>query len=321
MEAEKMSVTQAEIDRMIADRDAEGQYVEFKRGAALTRSDNHKTQLVKDCTGFANAAGGTIFYGIAEAEVDGVMVATGLDPVTDKTASRDWITEVLRSNTMPPLHGYEINDLPQAGGGRIVVITIQASSTAHQNLRDRLYYQRAASVTSPMVDYQIRDVMARRSKPDAAVRLEFQRHEQQNKFHRYKMDVEIRNTGPITLEKWWLDVDIPRAAFRDSRSSQTNVSALNPNYHKLIRGMRTESGQDIIRVSYGDPWLEGERSLIHPSQTLALDRGHKHYADMMLEVDDSIYAQVTGVPIAWTLYFNNSPPKAGLVDFTEWCVY
>lgn len=312
-----MSVTQVDIDRYITTGEAEGLYVEFKRGAALTvGTDQARTELVKDCTGFANADGGLILYGIAEAEVGGVKVAAGLDPILDARATRDWVGEVLRSNSSPPLHRFEVTELPQPGGGRVVAIEIQAASTAHQSLRDYRYYQRAGASTAPMVDFQVRDVMARRAKPDAAVTLHRRNITRSAALHRHAIEIDVENVGSVTLEKWWLDVELPGLILRDTRNPGYPMMQMQANYHRLVKVI-----DERARVSFGDPWQDGERCLIHPGQVLRLDRNYRHFSEIFMEVDHENFERVHGLPLSWTLYFNNHAPKKGEVPFEEWCTF
>jgi len=317
-----MSITQADVEQLIANREPEGLYLDFKRGASLSLGSNDcRTELVKDCTGFANAAGGTIIYGIAEAEIDGVAVAAELAPVMDSRATRDWIGEVLRSNSSPPLTRFHVSELPQAMGGRVVAIEVEAASTAHQSLRDHKYYQRSGAATVPMVDFQIRDVMARRSKPEASVNFRFGRVSRTAALHRNTLEVAVENTGAVTLEKWWLDIELPADVVRDTRNTQVNLMILQPNFSRLTRSKIDSSGRRFVLVGYGDPWQDGERCLVHPGQVLTLDRGYRHFAEVLIEMDQSLYESVHGWPLRWVLYFNNSAPLRGEVPFDEWCTF
>jgi hypothetical protein len=315
-----VATTQNDVDQYVANAESEGLYLEFKRGAALTTASNEaRNELVKDCTGFANAAGGTIIYGIAETEVNGCRVASGVDPVTDPRTTRDWIVEVLRSNSSPPLSRFEVTELPQPLGARVVAIEIGASGTAHQILRDHRYYQRSGAATAPMVDFQIRDVMARRTKPDASVGVHTRRLSQSPDLHRYVLEVLLENTGSVTLEKWWLDVDLPAAVVRDTRNPGIALMTTQPNFHKVVKHTTAIGGAQMVRISFGDPSEDGQRSLVHPGQVLTLDRSHRNFAEILIEIDQGTYGRVDGTPIRWTLYFNNSSPKYGEVPFENWC--
>jgi len=73
----------------------QGLYLKFERGAALVPSNGSKQELVKDCTGFANTGGGTILYGIAEEEIDGIPAATSLSLATAPGVGGDRLSHTL----------------------------------------------------------------------------------------------------------------------------------------------------------------------------------------------------------------------------------
>lgn len=320
-----MAFTIDDLTELLATRATEGLYLELKRGAALTRGNGERgsdprAELVKDCSGFANAAGGRIVYGVSEELVDGVNVAAGLSPVSDAGIGQNWIAEVLRSNTSPPLSRFHITELPVADG-RVIVVDVDQSFTAHQNLKDQRYYQRTGPTTVPMVDFQIRDVMARRTRPEVAVRLTFQAELRSANLHRYALAIEIENIGGVTLKNWWLDVDIPAAVVRDTRHPGVALMAMEPRFRQVVRQIRV-GGRQIERVSVGDPNPIGGRMLLHPEQTLSLDRSNPKFAEILLEVDNAIFGrfdngQDAGV-INWTIYFENSPPQKGAIPFDQW---
>ena len=164
----------------------EGSALEFKAAAALSNTAGHPAELVKDATGFANAAGGRIVYGLREEKgVGGVAVASGLDPIKDHSISPEWITQILRSRSAPPLQKFDVHAIPvpaEFGGGRVVVVDVDAGDTAHQSTFDHRYYQRAAKTTAPMLDFQIRDVMGRRSAPKIDVVLRRMRSVDRTRF-------------------------------------------------------------------------------------------------------------------------------------------
>ena len=54
------------LDHLIEDQVQEHAGLEYKAAAALGRSDKHKLDITKDVSAIANAAGGTLVYGIAE---------------------------------------------------------------------------------------------------------------------------------------------------------------------------------------------------------------------------------------------------------------
>ncbi|MDN7745915.1 ATP-binding protein [Burkholderia multivorans] len=132
----------------------EGISMEFKSGLTLNDLNNGtRSELVKDVTALANAAGGTIIYGIAEQRTaDGRSVADRLDPVVNQRITEDQLTMIIVSNTDPPLRGLNIRTVLVAPNSRVIVIDVEQADTAHQNRLDRRYYQRVGAISEPMYD-------------------------------------------------------------------------------------------------------------------------------------------------------------------------
>jgi schlafen family protein len=308
------------LQQLLNNRRAEGLYLEFKRGAALTAADSrHAAEMIKDCSGLANAAGGIILYGVAEEVVDGVRVAASVDPVTDARVHANWIAEVLRSNTSPPLTRFHVSEIP-VDGGRVIAVEVEESTTAHQSLRDHKYYQRSGPTTAPMVDFQVRDVMGRRFKPDADVIIQVAPVAQQQQLHRYLLQFRVTNTGPLTLEHWWLDIDVPAAAVRDTTHGRNVQHLRSARYQWLTRAPGPDGGR-FIRVGLGDPGFQDERCLIRPNQSVQFDRNSALFEAFVLEVGEDNSAQIHGLPIRWTLYFKDHRPKEGEMPFRQWSQY
>lgn len=314
-----MTFTASQLQQILEDRAQEGLYLEFKRGAALGSSNASRQELVKDCTGFANASGGAILYGISEEEVEDVPVAASLSPVPAQGVGGDWITNVLRSNTSPSLSRFEITELPVTGG-RVVVIEIEASSTAHQNLLDRKYYQRAGRTTEPMIDFQIRDVMNRRLRPEIRVDHRLVNIESNGELHRKELAVSITNIGQVTLEKWQFEIDIPSEVIRDTRTPEAKplLKALVDNWGDTMCLTRNSDDHLVFRITYSDPDEEQRRRFLHPGQTLILVDPRKHPA-IVVEVDDDIWRRVQGLPLLWRMFLPNSQPLKGSWTFENWC--
>lgn len=314
-----MTFTATQLQQVLDDQAQEGLYLEFKRGIALASSNASRQELVKDCTGFANASGGTILYGIVEEEVDEVPVAAALSPVAVQGIGGDWITNILRSNSSPPLSRFEITELP-VSGGRVIVIEIEASSTAHQNLLDRKYYQRAGRTTEPMVDFQIRDVMNRQLRPEIRVDRQLVNIESNGELHRKELAVSITNIGQVTLEKWRFEIDIPSEVIRDTRTpdAQPLIKALVENWGDTMCLTRNSDDRLVFRIAYGDPDEEQRRRFLHPGQTLILVDPRKH-PSIVIEVDDVIWHRVQGLPFLWRMFLPNSQPIKGEWIFENWC--
>ncbi len=164
---------QEDLQRLIDNQVMESLILEYKACSSLDRKDAKKTELSKDVSSFANAAGGTIVYGIKEvsgndrhlpAELD-----TGYDP---QDISREWLESVINSTIHPRIDGIRINPVLLASGNVIYVINIPQSGRGHM-ASDYRYYKRHNFQSRPMEDYEVRDVMNRSLAPDLTLKIWF----------------------------------------------------------------------------------------------------------------------------------------------------
>lgn len=314
-------MTADDIQRLIDDRTQESLYLEFKRGDALGRQNNQRVELLKDVTGFANADGGRIIYGIAEGRsVEGPAAAEGLAPVTDSTITREWLSSTIHDHASPRFHDFDLEEIA-VPGGRVLVVDIKAAGTAHQTLLgDFRYYQRAGVITRALEDFRIRDLMARTTRPLADISIRTQDFSIARDLHRYLLRVSVANVGNVTLEKWWLTVDVPTMAFRDSRSHGTMV-VLHPMYRHMVGAAMSTDGIELTRVCFGDPFGDGSRQILHPGQSQHFEAAGSQFPQFILEVDRHNFNALShdARPIEWKLFLNDAQPVSGNVPFTEWC--
>ncbi len=307
-----------EIHRLISDKAQESLYLEFKRGEALSRESKAKSEFIKDVTGFANADGGRIIYGISEKKIDGISRAEEWALSIPAEIDKEWISSVIRDNTSPRLHDFDVYEFP-INGSRVIVVAIRAGRTAHQNLLDYKYYQRTGVVTSAINDFQIRDLMSRTTKPLAEVITKFNRIKQSREFHRYLFLISIKNIGSVTMEKWSLEIDIPHEVLIDSRISQFDQMQYHDAFRKIARKFDHDDGHTYWRVCLRDPFIDGERYILHPGQSHGFTSAQSGIPELVIEINNESYRCVKDMPLHWTLYLNNSPPIHGKIPFDTWC--
>jgi hypothetical protein len=300
-----------ELDALRAAGEAEGQLLEFKAGDSLGRQSAQRLELVKDVTGMANAAGGRIIYGLGQvAGPNGAIVAGDLATVADAAITPDWITQVLSSNSAPPLRGVEIREIPvpaARGGGRLLVLNVEQAATAHQCTIDRKYYQRFNATVEPMLDHQIRDVMNRRSAPVVDVAMHSRRFKESSSLHVYDIDFTLTNSGIVSLTDWALEFDVPTVAW---------VPELQVSSAPIDRkGVRVDDAP-YYRCTLHSQALEPVTPL-HPGQSLSpgADRG---VILARLVVRSDTEDRLLGKRLQWRLYMPNAKPLFGQLPYREW---
>ena len=314
----ELSWVQSLVDNQVQ----ESLYLELKRGDALSPQNNSKTEMIKDVTALAHASGGHLVYGIEEEPVNDIPAAVRLRPVTDKKLNKDWVTKVITDNTSPSLTDFEVFEFP-VDGGRVLVIKVEEASTAHQNLLDYRYHQRVNTVSRFMADFQIRDLMSRRSSPSCEVRVRLERITINRDNHVYRLRVELLNTGMVSMEKWWISIDVPKECLAGLTYPQSELRT-HPRFGKVVREV-DKGGFDFIRFSWGDP--SSMAIATFSTQTVTGFRAeqrlapHSSPSPIVVEFNDRIFRSLVhrAPELQWTLYTNHGQPVSGSVPFEQWC--
>src|ERR1043166_2007525 len=163
--------TEADLLELIRNKVEESVSLDFKRAEALTGPKAElKKEVTKDVSSFANSNGGLLIYGIAEAEDK--HTPAGISPVNRASFSKERL-EHLINNIQPRIPNVEIVPVTLTSGPDHVafVVVIPRGTTAHQ-CTDKRYYRRYNFEAVAMEDYEVRDVMNRRSWPEIDLRAE-----------------------------------------------------------------------------------------------------------------------------------------------------
>ena len=134
-------------------------HLEFKRSDAL-RTDKARCEISKDVSAFANSDGGVIIYGIDEQDHKPASLDSGIDP---KTCSKEKLEDIIKSQVAPRLQGLRISPI-QLGADRFAyVVSVPRSERGpHQDRVTKRYFKRHNFSSSPMEDYEVRDIRNRR---------------------------------------------------------------------------------------------------------------------------------------------------------------
>ena len=153
--------------KLIANKIEENIELEYKGSDSLGKSDGKKTEMSKDISSFANSAGGTLIYGIAETNGRSPNIPELLDGIDSTDFSKEWLEQVINSRIKPRIDGVIINPVNLTGpseGQVAYVVAIPQGSAAHQ-ASDHRYYKRFNFQSVPMEHYEIVDVMNRAAQP------------------------------------------------------------------------------------------------------------------------------------------------------------
>lgn len=153
---------EAYLSELISIGERESITLDYKASAGLAKDDKKKNGLSKDVSAFANSAGGVLVYGMLEDKHVPTEVDVGLDR---DVLTKEWLESVIKGVIHPTVDGLVIRqiDVPSKGVGKVVyVVEIPAAtSRAPHQANDRRYYKRFNFESTPMEDYEVRDLMRR----------------------------------------------------------------------------------------------------------------------------------------------------------------
>lgn len=315
-----MSLSLADIQNLVDTRAAETPSLEFKAGSALSRGGRNEDELIKDVSAMANAAGGTIIYGIAEGQApNGESVAASVEPVTDPATTTDWIHQLIAANTSPPLGAFRVTSIACPAphdNGRIVIINVDMAGTAHQSTRSHRYFQRIGTAAKPMLDFQIRDVMARRSKPRIVVRLGARIMGHSDVGVQLDIRPSMFNEGSLSIDRWLLRIGVPQGTVDATRMGhQVNTPPVAEDRSERFRGFH------CLDYASTGPHIQAHRmNDLHPGCVLDLD-GRMGFGVIKLLITDRKRDELEARqnPIRWTLFIADTQPQDGEIPFTSWC--
>lgn len=220
------------LNALIKDQVEENINLDYKASGALQKTENKKIEISKDISALANAAGGTIIYGITESP-EKRHFPEKIDPINRTEFSKEWLEQVINSNIQPRIDGIKITPITidDSSNTVVYVVVVPQSATAHQ-AADKRYYKRYNFEIVPMYDYEIRDIMNRPKHPDVIPHFVLERKNQREHItgHHYKewaeysLRVVIRNQGKVVANYVKFHVDLPPYIMSESiRSLKASV--------------------------------------------------------------------------------------------------
>jgi hypothetical protein len=189
--------TEALLQQIIHDQTEESQRLDYKAAAAIGKQNNVVDEITKDVSAMTNASGGVLIYGIREYRDKGRRhLPEAIDAVNGALFSREWLDQII-GTIQPRIEGVEIYPVRLSAGANQLayVVDVPQANTAHQ-ARDFRYYRRYNFESVPMNDYEIRDVMNRRTHPQLTPSVHISIGDWRAD-ERSEVMIRLRNDGPV----------------------------------------------------------------------------------------------------------------------------
>jgi hypothetical protein len=255
---------EAYLQELIRIEEQEGLRLDYKASAALDKTDGKKNEISKDVSAFANSAGGFLVYGVLENKHVPTAIDTGVDR---NVMTKEWLESVIKSRISPIIDDFTVKQisLPSKGPNQVayVVEIAQATSRAPHQAYDHRYYKRFNYESTPMEEYEVRDLM-RRS-------IQYGR-----KFGAaWELNVEVKRLlsaidGKLKLPtaEWFEHSSLMIAVSNDLRSSGDAMQLFSQEFRQDVAALVAEIDQynsNIQTVSVG----AGERTVGRIPQPLS----------------------------------------------------
>lgn len=234
--AEPVDWDETDLQRLINDGVGESLTLDYKATAALTpMTESIKKEIGKDVSAFANSAGGTIVYGLVEANHLPKAVE-GIDPAV---VTREWLDQVITSRIQRRIEGIRINQVLLTGGKVVYVVVVPQSDRAPHMASDNRYYKRFEYQSVPMEEYEVRDISNRAVGPRLSVQIslatnQFDFIDNEPLSNPIQLYASLLNSNPVPAEhavlQWLIDqrLDGPPPGFINPVDVQLAVGGLAP---------------------------------------------------------------------------------------------
>lgn len=324
---------QKRIQQYIDDKIQESLTLDYKAAEALQKKDEKRKEITKDVSAMANSAGGIIIYGVREYKSeDSSFFPEIIDPVDQSLYTKELLQQVI--NTIrPKLDGVIITPVQIGIDTKTIVyiVEIQQSTTAHQ-ASDYRYYKRYNSLSIPMEDYEIRDVMGRLKNPEFEVTFRISKNEYDQVYGGNPYGLNMLNTPKKTKHIIEYSLEI----------NAKNISSVVTNYiiaffkmpsilisedDKIYEGIKEES--DIKTITYersntvrdivDTKFMGIEGGCINkygPSRydPILPKLGINWSIDLDKKYEDLIKQDLV---LKWEIYADNANPAIGEIKFNE----
>jgi hypothetical protein len=279
------SITAEKLVEMQSRREEESSTLEFKRccrEGSLSQDD--VTNLKRAISGFANAAGGIVLWGVESKADDGRKDRSRFQriaPIPDGEGVQIRLHELTATATQPPVSGV-IHRAIQVDGGYVVKTFVPASDGGpHRTNEDRgQYFRRDADAFRAMQHYEIADMFGRRARPLLEL------------FWQGRHDATL----PDPHDGVWLIGlrNVGRGVARFPCLTLANDPTLEPLYHCGLDGMQS-TGVPIRPAATGVVrslvFAGGVNDVIHPNQEMQITRVYLKRGCGVVRVRFSIFAE------------------------------
>ena len=239
-------------------------HLEFKRiNSSDFTNENDRKNLAKAVSGFANAAGGLIVWGVATDKKG--ESAAAIQEIEGLSTLGKKLEEFAGNWVSPPVQGVLHKVIPISGPNKGCAVTFvpESDSVPHMNNFENRYYKRNGSRFLPMEHYEVADMFGRRKRPKLKLHTSFSELKltkgRQEEYVDFELIIGLENVGRGVAKYPYLSIKV-------QEPYAVSTYGLDGNEHEGLR--RLPKGRHI------DPtrWVAGAETVIHPGGILEVTK-------------------------------------------------
>lgn len=221
-----------DIEKLIYDGEAEGQYLECKSPLSPQGLNKYlKSEITKEISGFSNAGGGIILFGVSTDKKHGLDVLTQIDPIGLVKQFEKKLELSLPLMTEPPVKTNIkiLKEKPTDTKG-VVAVFVPKTSGDPIKASDGKFYLRTGDQTPEMPYETIKRMFVGSASPDLSA--EFRsKLVKRDKDGRWKIPIVVRNKANAPAKSTEVTVEFRNssACQNISSSSFRDISHVNPD--------------------------------------------------------------------------------------------
>jgi len=286
-------------------------HLDFKNKATPDQAGAERkdfASLAEALSGFGNSEGGVIVFGVDARKPAGDQdVPDGADsekPITAISRFRTDLEGQVAQLTSPPVPGVRFLTLkvdPSVDKGFLVVLIPEGDNPPYMSQRGRTYHGRAGSSFFTLENYQVRDLLVRRSSPNLVLVVSVSGFARSARDIEYDFSISLQNTGRA-IAKW------PAIKFRQQDFSVSEFE-LDGNRNPGLAKLATHDGS---RFYSGGPTNDA----IHPGETRPVTRTRTLSIPRSDWDRGNIAPNLREFTIPFEIFAENMPSKSGTATVT-----
>jgi hypothetical protein len=331
--------TYEELNALIINKVEENYNLEYKSADALLHigyKNNKKdgaSELIKDVSAMANAAGGIVIYGIKEFDdAERKHLPEKITPIKRIEFSKERIEQLINGNIMPKIEGLLIHPIELENSDEVAyVIEIPQGKTAHQNTKDQRYYKRQNFEATAMLDFEIRDIMNRGSYPKLVLEFEIikevvvgnnlipQMFVQNKSNIQYYLKFVLKNVGNVYANYVNYFIEVNKYFLEDAEASHLNITRKENDGKVYVEFYGENTIRDIVdteQTAFGLMPKYGT-SRFDPILPRMKSRSEK----LKIKSDIFFLKALKDEKLSWKIYADNAPISIGSVRIGDLLTY